>query len=123
MEARISKPVFRRGIFRTYEIRGPVDRQACNENARGHLLRRGGEVAVLSIASKHLSADLVLRPNRTGSGDTVRWPVERHGQTSGKQFPVGGLLKRVIDIVVGSLLILLLAPAMIGTAVLVRLFV
>jgi exopolysaccharide production protein ExoY len=123
MEARISKPTLRRGILRTYEIRGPVDRQACNENARGHLLRRGGEVAALAIPSNHLPADLDMRSNRTGSGEAVRRLIGPHGQTSDELLPAGGLLKRAIDIVVSSLLILLLAPAMIGTAFLVRLFV
>jgi exopolysaccharide production protein ExoY len=125
METRISKPVFRRGIFRTYEIRGPVDHQACNENARSHLLRHAGEVATLAMAptANHLPADLARRSNRARSADTAVRPVAPNAQTGGKHLPVGGVLKRAIDIVVSSLLILLLAPAMIGTAVLVRLFV
>jgi exopolysaccharide production protein ExoY len=125
METRISKPVFRRGIFRTFEIRGPVDHQARNENARGHLLRHAGEVATLAIppTANHLPADLALRSNRTRSADTVDRPVAPNAQTSGKHLPVGGVLKRSIDVVLSSLLIVLLAPAMIGTAVLVRLFV
>jgi exopolysaccharide production protein ExoY len=125
METRISKPVFRRGIFRTYEIRGPVDRQACNENARSHLLRRAGEVVTLAIppAANHLPADATLRSNRTQLADTVVRPAPSFAQTGSKHEPVGGALKRAIDIVLSSLLILLLAPAMIGTAVLVRLFV
>jgi exopolysaccharide production protein ExoY len=132
MDTRISKPVFRRGIFRAYEIRRPVDHEGravdhegCNENARGHLLRHAGEVAKLAVppTAKHLPADLALRTNRTRSADTLVAQVAPNAQTSGKHVPVGGVLKRAIDIVVSLLLIPLLAPAMIGTAVLVRLFV
>ena len=114
METRISKPILRLGIFRAYELRG-----------RGHFLGPGCRTAAIEMPSgpKYSPAGIAALSHHAGAAGTERRAATAYGRTGGKRLPVGGTAKRVIDVTASLLLIALLAPLMIGTAVLVRLFI